>query len=129
MDRMDIGVDRARLQFQVRTTSFCNVAHAADNDIPASICRVEGCAKRIVAGVAAIRNLDDGAVELVIESIGGEVKGSGRGIEGHHDFIGIDQCGHNRNFHPFDRAILDHISPVSQVSSDFPLTIGRRDRP
>src|SRR5574341_892566 len=79
MDRMDIGVDRARLQLQVRTASFGKVAHAADNDVPASIGGVEGCGQRIVAGVTTIRDLYDGAIEIVIESIGREIKGPGGG--------------------------------------------------
>src|SRR6185436_20551886 len=64
MDRVDVGVDRARLQFQVRSTRFCNVAHSANNDIPAAVWRVERGAQRLMAGIAAIGNLDDRAIEL-----------------------------------------------------------------
>src|SRR6266508_4884762 len=120
MDRMDIGIDRARLQFQVRSTSFCNVAHTAYNDIPAAVWCMEGCAQCLMTVIAAIRNLDDGAVELIVESVRGEIKGSGWSVEGNHDFISVGQSRHNCNFHSLDFAILDHICPVSHVSGDFP---------
>lgn len=43
MDRMDIGVERPRLHFQMGATALRDVTHSADYEIPASIRLVEGC--------------------------------------------------------------------------------------
>src|SRR5690349_10865125 len=96
----------------MRTTSLYNMAHAADNDIPATVRRVEGCTERLMAGIAAIRNLDDGAVERIVELVRGKIKGPGGSVESNHDFIGVGQSRHDPNFQSLDPAILDHISPV-----------------
>lgn len=107
------------------------MAHAADCDVSASIRCVEGGTQRIVTGIAAICNLDDLAEEFGIEFIGGQIKGLGWGIQGHHHLVGVGQSGHDCNFHALGSAGLDQISPVGQVSSDFPLAIrcsGRKAR-
>ncbi len=65
----------------------------------------------VVTVFAAFRNLDDGAVELIIEIVLGQVKGSGRSIEGQDNFICIGQFGHDCDFHALYGAIGNLVSP------------------
>ena len=61
MDRMDIGIERPRLHLQMRTATLRDVAHPADDEISTAIRLMEGGCQRLMAVVAAIRNLRDRA--------------------------------------------------------------------
>src|SRR6185436_12770051 len=80
-----------------------------------------------MTGVTAISDFYNRGVELVIEPIGSEIKGPGRGSKSQNHFICVDQGWHDGDFHSLDTAIRNHTGPVSQVSGDFPLPIGSRD--
>ena len=110
MDRVDVGVDRPGLHFQVRATTLGDVAQPADNDIPTSVRRMVVCRQRVMAVLATIRDLDDGAVKVVGKCIGSKIKGPGGSVECEGDLIGILQSWHNRDFYSLDGAIRDQIS-------------------
>ena len=59
----------------MRTAALGDVAHAADDEIAAAIRRVEGRCQCLVAVVAAVVHLGDGAVEVVHEVVGAKVEG------------------------------------------------------